>query len=142
MKEELRRVIPQFETFDIALQGTENDIKRKTDQITKNEEVVRHVRLQVPHPPRGVVSYETGIFIAASESLIFCNSGDMRVTTEPMAHFVAMFPHLRPALHSVNQVGGGLIFWDLERERYIYLLLVKENYNDVAEYERLKECLE
>ena len=35
-EEELRGVIPHFETTDIALEGAENDIKRKTDQITKN----------------------------------------------------------------------------------------------------------
>ena len=74
-EEELRGVIPQFETFDIALEGAENDIKRKTGQITKNDEVVRHVKEQVPHPPREVLRYETGLFIAASESLIFCISG-------------------------------------------------------------------
>ena len=122
--------------------GAEDDIKKKTGQITKNEEVVRHVKLQVPHPPREVVRYETGIFIAASQSLIFCNSGDMRVKTEPKAQFVAMYSHLRPGLDSINRVGGVLIYWDPERERHIYLLLVKEKYNDVAEYYRLKECLE
>ena len=124
------------------MEGAENDIKRRTDQNTKNEEVVRHAKLQVPYPPREVVRYETGIFIAATESLIFCNSGDMRVKTEPMAQFVAMYSHLRPGLDSVNRVGGVLIYWDLEREHYIYLHLVKEKYNDVAEYDGLKECLE
>ena len=141
-EEELRGVIPQFETFDSALGGAEKDIKRKTDQIAKHDEVVRHAKLQVPHPPREVVRYETGIFIAASESLIFCNSGDMRVKTEAMTQFVAMSSHLRPGFDSVNRVGGVLIYWDPERERYIYLLLVKEKYTDVAEYDRLKECLE
>ena len=58
-QQELRGVIPQFETIDIALEGAEDDIKRRTDQSTKNEEVVRHVRLQVPHPPREVVRYES-----------------------------------------------------------------------------------
>ena len=141
-EEELRGVIPRFETFDSALEVAEDDIKRKTGQITKNEEVVRHVKLQVPHPPREVVRYETEIFIAASESLIFCTSGDMRVKTEAMTQFVAMYSHLRPGFDSINRVGGVLIYWDPERERYIYVLLVKEKYNDVAEYDRLKECLE
>ena len=117
--------MPQFETFDSALEGAEDDIKRKTGQITKNDEVVRHVKLQVPHPPRKVVRYETGIFIAAPESLIFCTSGDMRVKTESMIQFVAMYSHLRPGIHSINRVGGVLIYWDPERERYIYVLLVK-----------------
>ena len=137
-EEELRVVVPRFETFDSALEGAEDDIKRKTGQFTKNEEVVRHVKLQVPHPPREVVRYETGIFVGASESLIFCNSGDMRVKIEPMAQFVAMYSYLRPGFDSINRVGGVLIYWDPERERYIYLLLVKENYNDVPEYDRLK----
>ena len=141
-EEELRGVIPRFETFDSALEGAEDDIKRKTGQITKDEEVVRHVKLQAPHPPTEVVRYETGILIAASESLIFCTSGDMRVKTEAMTQFVAMYSHLRPGLDSINRVGGVLIYWDPERERYIYVLFVKEKYNDVAEYDRLKECLE
>ena len=141
-EEELRGVIPRFETFDSALEGAEDDIKRKTGQITKNEEVVRHVKLQVPHQPTEVVRYETGIFIAASESLIFCNSGNMRVKTEPMPQFVAMYSHLRPGLDSIKRVGGVLIYWDPERERYICLLPVKEKNTDVAEYDRLKEYLE
>ena len=124
------------------MEGAENDIKRKTGQITENEEVFRHVKVQVPHPPREVVRFETGIFMAASESLIFCNSRVMRVKMEPVAQVVAMYSHLRPGLDSVNRVGGVLIYWDPERERYIYLLLVKERYSDVAEYDRLKECLE
>ena len=86
----------------------------------------------MPHPPREVVLYGTGIFKAALDTLIFCNSGDMRVKTEPMVQFVAFFSHLRPGPDSVNQVGGVLNFWDPERERYIYLLLVKEKYNDAA----------
>ena len=135
-EKELRGVSPQFETFAIGLEGAENDIKRRADQISKNEEVVRHVRSQAPHPPREVVRYETGIFIAASESLVFRNSGDM-----PIAQFVAMYSHLRPGFDSVNRVGGVLIYWDPERERYIYLLPVKEKYSDVAEYGKLKQCL-
>ena len=81
-EEELRGVIPRFETFDSAFEGAEDDIKRKTGQITKNGEVVWHVKLQVPHPPRELVRYETGIFIVASESLICCTSRDMRVKAE------------------------------------------------------------
>ena len=139
-EEELRGVILRIETFDIALEGAGNDIKKKTGQITKNEEVIRHVKVQVPHPPREVVRYETGFFIAASESLIFYNSGDMRVKTEPMVQFVAMYLHLRPGLDSVNRVGGVLIYWDTERERYIFLLPVKERYSDVAEYDSFKKA--
>ena len=101
----------------MALEGAENDIRRKTDQSTKNVEVVQHKMLQVPHPPREVVRYDTGMFIVAMESLIFCNSGDMRVKTEPMAQFVATHSRLRPGLDSVNRVGGVLIYWDPERER-------------------------
>ena len=80
--------------------------------------------------------------MAASESSIFCNSGDMRVKIEPIALFVSRYSHMRPGLVSVNRVGGVLINWDPERERYIYLLLVEEKYIDVAKYDRLKECLE
>ena len=144
-EEELKGVILRLETFDIALEGAEKNIKRKTDQITKKEEVVRHVRLQVPHPPREV-RYGTGIFIAAFVSLIFCNSGDMRLKTEPMVQFVSMFSHLKPGLDSVNRVGGVLIYWDPERDRYIYPLQPstgeRKKYKDVAGYDRLKESLE
>ena len=56
-----------------------------------------------------------------------------------MVQFVAMYSHLRPGLDSINRVGGVSIYWDPESERYIYLLLVKEKYNDVAEYDRLKK---
>ena len=111
-EEEFRGAIPRFETFDIALEGAENDIKRETDQITKNEEVVGHVNLQVLHPPRELVRYEPGTFIALSESLIFCNSGNMRVKTQPMAQVVATYSHLRPGNGSINRVGGVLIYWD------------------------------
>ena len=48
-----------------------NNIRKKTDQNKKNQEVVRHARLQMTHPTRDVVRYETGIFIAATESSIF-----------------------------------------------------------------------
>ena len=34
-QQELRGVIPQFETIDIALEGAEDDIKRRTDQSTR-----------------------------------------------------------------------------------------------------------
>ena len=96
----------------------------------------------MPHPSREVVRYETGIFIAASETLSFCNSKDMRVKTEPLAQFVAMYSHLRSGLDSANRFGGVFTYWDPERERYIYLLLVEEKYNDIAEYDRLKQCLQ
>ena len=51
-EEELRGVIQRFETFDSALEGAEDDIKKKTGQFTKNEEVVRHVKLSAASAKR------------------------------------------------------------------------------------------
>ena len=53
-EKELRGTIPQNQALNIALGDAENDIRRQNDHVPKNEEVVRHVRLQVPHPPSEV----------------------------------------------------------------------------------------
>ena len=41
----------------------------------------------------------------------------------------------------MNRVGGILVYWDREHSRYIYLLITKEKYTDVAKYDDLKQCL-
>ena len=41
----------------------------------------------------------------------------------------------------MNRVGGILVYWDSEKSRYIYLLMSKEKYTDVAKYDDLKSCL-
>ena len=33
------------------------------------------------------------------------------------------------------------MYWDSEKLRYIYLLMTKEKYTDVAKYDDLKSCL-
>ena len=77
----------------------------------------------------------------SSSSLFICASGDMRVKPSPMTEFIARYSHLRPTEDSVNRVGGMLVYWDREQSRYIYLLITKEKYTDVAKYDDLKWCL-
>ena len=49
----LYKNLPQNQALNIALEA-ENDIRRQKDHVQKNEEVIRQVRLQVPHPPSEV----------------------------------------------------------------------------------------
>ena len=77
----------------------------------------------------------------SSSSLVSCVSGDMRVKSSPMTEFVVRYSHLRPTEDSLNRVGGMLVYWDNEQSRYIYLLMTKEKYTDVAKYDDLKSCL-
>ena len=65
-------------------------------------------------------------------SLVFCLSGDMRVKSSPMTDFVVRYLHLRPLEDSVNRVRGVLVYWDIEQSTYIYLLMTREKYTDVA----------
>ena len=58
-----------------------------------------------------------------------------------MTEFVVRYSHLRPTEDSVNRVGGMLVYWDSVQSRYIYLLMTKEKYTDVAKYDDLKSCL-
>ena len=87
------------------------------------------------------MKYATGKFMESSSPLVFCVSGDMRVKSSPMTEFVVRYSHLRPTEDSVNRVGGMLVYWDSEQSRYIYLLMTKEKYTDVAKYDDLKSCL-
>ena len=107
----------------------------------KNADVIARARVHIPHPPREVVKYATGNFMESPSSLVFCVSGGMRVTSSPMTDFVVRFSHSRPTEDSVNRVGGMLVYWDSEQSRYIYLLMTKEKYTDVAKYDDLKSCL-
>ena len=77
----------------------------------------------------------------SSSSLVFCASGDMRVISSPMTEFVVKYSHLGPTEESIYRVGGTLVYWDNEQPRYIYLLMTKEKYIDVAKYDDLKSCL-
>ena len=58
-----------------------------------------------------------------------------------MTEFVVGYSHLRPTDDFANRVGGMLVYWDSEQPRYIYLLMTKEKYTDVAKYDGLKSCL-
>ena len=58
-----------------------------------------------------------------------------------MTEFFVRCSHLRSREDSVNRVGGLLVYWDSEQSRYIYLLMTKEKYTDVAKYDDLKSCL-
>ena len=58
-----------------------------------------------------------------------------------MTESVVRYSHLRPTEDSVNRVGGMLVYWDRDQLSYIYLLITKEKYTDVARYDDLKQCL-
>ena len=124
-----------------ALGGAQEDLNCGSSSRKKNDDIIAHTKVHIPHPPREVVKYATGNFMESSSSLVFCVSGDMRVKTSPMMEFVARCLHLRPTDDSVNRVGGSLVYWDSEQSRYIYLLITKEKYTGVAIYNDLKSCL-
>ena len=104
-EEELRGQIPEFQKMERALGGAQEDLKSSSSK-KKNDDVIAHARMHIPHPPREVVKYATGIFIESSSSLVFCVSGDMRVKSSPMKDFVVRYSYLRPTEVSVNRVGG------------------------------------
>ena len=124
-----------------ALGGAQEDLNGGSSSKKKIDDVTTHARVLIPHPPREVVKYATGNFMESSNSLVFCVSGDMRVISSPMTDFVVRYAHLRPTEDSVNRVGGMLVYWDSEQSRYIYLLMTKQKYTDVAKYDDLKLCL-
>ena len=140
-EEELRGQIPEFQTMEKALGGAQEDLNGGSSSKKKMDDVIAHARMHIPHPPREVVKHATVKFMESSNSLVFCVSGDMRVKSSPMTEFVVRYSHLRPTEVSVNRVGGMLVFWDSEQPRYIYLLMIKEKYTDVAKYDDLKSCL-
>ena len=140
-EEELRGQIPEFQTMEKALGGAQDDLNSGSSLKKKSDDVIAHARMHIPHPPREVVKYATGNFMESSYSLVFCVSGDMRVKSSPMTEFVDRYSHLRPTEDSVNRVGGMLVYWDSVQPRYIYLLMTKEKYTDVAKYDDLNSCL-
>ena len=68
-------------------------------------------------------------------------SGDMQVKSSSMTEVVVRYSHLRPTEDSVNRVRGMLKYWDREQSRFIYLLMTKGKYTDVAKYDVLKSFL-
>ena len=140
-EDELRGQIPEFQRMEKVLGGAQDDLNSGSSLKKKNDDVIAHARMHIPHPPRELVKYATGNFMESSSSLVFCVSGNMRGKSSPMTEFVVRYSHLRPTEGCVNHVGGMLVYWDSEQARYIYLLITKEKYTDVANYDDLKSCL-
>ena len=65
----------------------------------------------------------------------------MRVATAPMKSFVKKYSHLPPLAESVNRVGGFLVYQDVEKGRYVYILITKHCNGEVAKHDVLKESL-
>ena len=140
-EEELRGQIREFQTMEKALGDAQEDLNSGSSSKKKIDDVIAHARVHIPHPPREVVKYATGNFMESSSSLVFSVSGDMRFKSSPVTDFVVRYSHLRPTENSVNRVGGMLVYWDSEQSRYIYLLITREKYTDVAKYDDLKSGL-
>ena len=140
-EEELRGKIPENQTMEKALGGAQDNLKSGSSKKRKDADVIAHARMHIRHPPREVVKYATVSFMESSSSLFFWVSRDMQFKTSPMTEFFVRYSHLRPMKDSVNRVRGMLVYWDREKSRYIYLLMTKEKYTDVAKYDDLKSCL-
>ena len=136
---ELRGLIPEFQTIEKALGGAQEDLKGSISLKKIDTDVI--ARMHIPLPPREVVKYASGNFMELYISLVFCVSGDMQNKSSPTTEFNVRYSYLRPTEDSVNRVGGLLVYWDNEHLSYIYLLMTKEKYNDVAKYDDLKSCL-
>ena len=144
-EETLRGPVPEFTEFEDALFQAENALKTARSKTKGTSafgaDINRHMRMQVPHPPREVVRYEEGHFMDSPHSLVICVPADMRVTTAPLKEYLKKYSHLPPLPESVNKVGGFLVYKDPKRDRFFYLLITKRTKDDVAKYERLKSCL-
>ena len=58
-----------------------------------------------------------------------------------MKSFVKKYSHLPPLAESVYRVGGFLVYRDVEKGRYLYILITKYCRGEVAKYDVLKESL-
>ena len=65
----------------------------------------------------------------------------MRVATAPMKSFVKRYSHLPPLSESVNRVGDFLVYRDVGKGRYLYILITRYCKGEVAKYDVLKESL-
>ena len=54
-EEELRGQIPEFQTMEKALGDAQDDLKSGSSLKKKNDDVIAHARMHIPHPPREVV---------------------------------------------------------------------------------------
>ena len=111
------------------------------EKLENSEDVARHLKMQISHPPREVVRYREGDFFESPDSLVLCVSADMRVATTPMKSFVKTYSYLPPLAESVNRVGGFLVYRDVTKGRYVYILITKHCKGEVAKYDVLKESL-
>ena len=143
-EEALRGPIPEFTEFDRALFEAERDLRsartKAREKVEKSEDVARHLKMQISHPPREVVRYREGDFFESPDSLVLCVSTDMRVATAPMKSFVTKYSHL-PMAESVNRVGGFLVYQDVEKGRYVYILNTKHCKGEAVKYDVVKENL-
>ena len=141
----LRGPIPEFTEFDSALFEAERDLRdartKAREKLENSEDVARHLKMQISHPPREVVRYREGDFFESPDSLVLCVSADMRVATAPMKSFVKKYSHLPPLAESVNRVGGFLVYRDVTKGRYLYILITKHSHGEVANNDVLKESL-
>ena len=141
----LRGPIPEFTEFDSALFEAERDLRaartKAREKLENSEDVARHLKMQISHPPREVVRYREGDFFESPDSLVLCVSADMRVATTPMKSFVKTYSYLPPLAESVNRVGGFLVYRDVTKGRYLYILITKHCHGEVAKYDVLKESL-
>ena len=132
----LRGPIPEFTEFDSALFEAERDLlvarTKAREKLDKSEDVARHLKMQISHPPREVVRYRERDFLETPESLVLCIFADMRVVTAPMKSFVKKYSHLPPLAESVNRVGGFLAYRDVEKGRYLYIMITKYCKGEVA----------
>ena len=65
----------------------------------------------------------------------------MGEATAPMKSFVKKYSHLPPLAESVNLVRGFLVYRDVEKGRYLYIMITKYCKGVVAKYDVLKESL-
>ena len=141
----LRGPIPEFTEFDSALFEAERDLRaartKAREKLEKSEDVTRHLKMQISHPPREVVRYREGDVFESPDSLVLCVSADMGVATAPMKSFIKKYSHLPPLAESVNRFGGFLVYQDVEKGRYVYILITKHCKGEVAKYDVLKESL-
>ena len=103
-EEKLRGQIPGFQTIEKALGGAQEGLNSGSSSKMKNDDVIAHARMHIPHPPRIVVKYATGNFMESSSSLTFCVSGDMR-RCQLRNLLLDIRTNLRPTEDSVNRVG-------------------------------------
>ena len=141
----LRGPIPEFTEFDSALFEAERDLRaartKAREKLERSEDVTRHLKIQISHPPREVVRYREGDVFESPDSLVLCVSADMGVATAPLKSFVKKYSHLPPLAESVNRGGGFLVYQDVEKGRYVYILITKHCKGEVAKYDVLKESV-